>query len=243
LDPTDPQLFQKSETILHEHSLNRSFEESFVFMDFGSDSGYLWHSANGGEASVPVTNEKMIADFIDTSLPDTTRVTFMHTHPAAYINGKAPPSIRDLEMAYATKITTLAHGIIPARFVVSDATGVWEYSVPSGSAFARAENVIVQKVQEFSALPEVRPYLGPEYECVMGQQLVTQLTKALNGEFGAAAKALAEAIDQANQPLIPLREQDERLEASSSMAERLAIMQEREATLRSLGIVLNYTPM
>lgn len=240
---TDTELFSKSKTIVHNDALLKETEQAYLFLDFGDADGWLFRTGSGNGTSVDLMDSKVLESFIDTTLPDTSRVTFMHSHPSAYGKGKVPPSLPDLMGAYVMKVTTLGGGNIPLRHMVADSDGIWEFSIPAGSAFAQAADTITQKTQEFLDLPDIKAQVSVS-RCDSGS-LIRQLeTDALNGKYGAEAQSIIEALLAGADTLTPFYTQDTKLDAGGlTNAERLSILQEREALEQSLGVSLQYTPM
>ncbi|MCX6738506.1 MAG: hypothetical protein NT098_00445 [Candidatus Parcubacteria bacterium] len=243
LDPADSLLFSKSKTIVHNDALLKNTEQSYLLMEIGDNSGYLFHTASGDEQSVATIGTSQLGGFIDTTLPATSRVTYFHSHPSAFATGKVPPSSQDLTAEYLNHLTALSGRTIPTRFMVSDANGIWEYSIPQGSKYAQVLDTVRQKTKEFSDLPAIKSVTEEGWICSTGAIIVSLETDALNGKYGEQPQQIARTIYDASQELAPLNDQDERLLASTSGTERISILNEREVTLRSLGVLLQYTPM
>jgi hypothetical protein len=243
LSPTDQNLFDKSKTIVHNAAVLKNTEQAYLFFDFGPTAGYLVHNADGDGISVPFINAGSLESFIETSIPGTTRVTYMHSHPFSFANGQVPPSIDDLMTAVETKIVVAGSGSLPIRHFVADANGIWEYSVSPGSRFALANESLKNKGKELLALPEVTLPNGVNL-CSPGAVLLEIQTKALNGEYGGNAQAIAEEIRTAALVLAPFYDQDQKLFFGGlTNQEKLAILQERLVLEQSLGISLTFTSM
>lgn len=243
LSPTDQNLFSKSKTMVHNAAVLKNTEQSYLFFDFGPSAGYLIHNAAGDGVSVPFVNAGSLESFIETSIPGTTRVTYMHSHPISFANGQTPPSIDDLITAKETKIVVAGSGSLPVRHFVADTNGIWEYSVSPGSQFAQVQDTFVNKTKELLALPEVTLPNGVN-QCSPGAVLLEIQTKALNGEYGSNAQAIVEEARTAALVLEPFYDQDKKLFGGGlTNQEKLDILQERLVLEQSLGISLAFTPM
>ncbi|MCI0679853.1 hypothetical protein L0Y41_00750 [bacterium] len=207
-------------------------EQTYLFLsNFGSlgpgDADSALHTVIGGDGCTIVPN-RAVGEIIDTLHPE--RIFQLHTHPLGVGATSIPPSLTDIETLIEQENSFEVSGT-DIIGVVADASGVWHYSVPYESAFNQML-VVNQKLEsEFFALPVVTDYF---YEVDISREDLFDL--AAKGNLGQEAQDKVKEIDQNLAPYYKFYEQDQRIPAAKNTAEAQAILDERLALERDLGI-------